>query len=46
MNYTAGQMGVSFREETDLYKDEIIAKNYMPSYLPKFINIETKKLIN
>ena len=54
MNYTAGQIGkweeeyrnrcISIGEETGLYKDEIVAKNCTPSYLPKFISIEVAKL--
>ena len=54
MNYTAGQIGkwqevyrarcISIGEETGLYKDEIVAKNCTPSYLPEFISIEVAKL--
>ncbi len=54
MNYTAGQIGkwqeayrdrcVSVGESTGLYKDEVVAKNCTPSYLPEFIRIEVKKL--
>lgn len=54
MNYTAGQIGkwekkyrdrcISIGEETGLYKDEVVAKNCVPSYLPKFIPIEVAKL--
>ena len=54
MNYTAGQIGkwqekyrdrcISIGEESGLYKDEIVAKNCVPSYLPKFIQIEVAKL--
>ncbi|MEH6538253.1 MAG: DNA alkylation repair protein [Psychroserpens sp.] len=54
MNYTAGQIGkwqekyrdrcISIGEETGLYKDEIVAKNCVPSYLPEFITIEIAKL--
>ncbi|MGB5419213.1 DNA alkylation repair protein [Algibacter sp.] len=54
MNYTAGQIGkwqekyrdrcISIGEETGLYKDEMVAKNCVPSYLPKFITIEVAKL--
>ena len=54
MNYTAGQIGkwqeayrdrcISIGETTGLYKDEIVAKNCTPSYLPKFISIEVAKL--
>ena len=55
MNFTAGQIGkwqekyrnrgISIGEETGLYKDEIVAKNCVPSYLPKFISIEVEKLL-
>ena len=54
MNYTAGQIGkwqekyrercISIGEKTGLYKDELVAKNCTPSYLPKFISIEVAKL--
>ncbi|WP_412561591.1 DNA alkylation repair protein [Winogradskyella sp. MIT101101] len=54
MNYTAGQIGkwqekyrnrcILIGEETGLYKDEKVAKNCVPSYLPKFIPIEVAKL--
>jgi 3-methyladenine DNA glycosylase AlkD len=54
MNYTAGQIGkwqekyrarcISIGEDTGLYKDEVVAKNCTPSYLPKFISIEVAKL--
>lgn len=54
MNFTAGQIGkwqeeyrsrcISIGEETGLYKDEVVAKNCVPSYLPKFIPIEVAKL--
>ncbi|RNC86421.1 MAG: DNA alkylation repair protein [Winogradskyella sp.] len=54
MNYTAGQIGkwqeehrkrcISIGESTKLYKDEIVAKNCTPSYLPEFIRIEVEKL--
>lgn len=54
MNYTAGQIGkwqekyrarcISIGENTGLYKDEIVAKNCTPSYLPEFIKIEVAKL--
>ncbi len=56
MNYTAGQIGkwqekyrdrcISIGEETGLYKDEMVAKNCVPSYLPEFIRIEAKKVAN
>ncbi len=56
MNYTAGQIGkwqekyrdrcISIGEETGLYKDEMVAKNCVPSYLPEFIRIEAAKVIN
>ncbi len=54
MNYTAGQIGkwqekyrdrcILIGEKTGLYKDEMVAKNCVPNYLPKFISIEVAKL--
>lgn len=54
MNYTAGQIGkwqdkyrnrcISIGKKTGLYKDEIVAKNCVPSYLPEFIRIESAKV--
>jgi 3-methyladenine DNA glycosylase AlkD len=54
MNYTAGQIGkwqekyrdrcILIGEKTGLYKDEVVAKNCTPSYLPEFIRIEVSKL--
>lgn len=54
MNFTAGQIGIfqeEFRsrcialgERTGLFKDEIVAKNCTPNYLPKFIAIQVAKL--
>jgi 3-methyladenine DNA glycosylase AlkD len=54
MNYTAGQIGkwqkqyrnrcIAIGEETGLYKDEVVPKNCVPSYLPKFIPIEVAKI--
>ncbi|MEP4534164.1 MAG: DNA alkylation repair protein [Cyclobacteriaceae bacterium] len=54
MNYTAGQIGkwqenqrercISIGKSTGLYKDEVVAKNCTPSYLPEFIRIEVEKL--
>jgi len=54
MNYTAGQIGkwqkehrtrcISIGEKTGLYKDEKVAKNCTPHYLPEFISIEVAKL--
>ena len=54
MNYTAGQIGkwqekyrnrcISIGETTELYKDEVVAKNCTPNYLPEFIRIEVEKL--
>jgi len=54
MNYTAGQIGkwqpeyrfrcIAIGENTGLYKDEVVAKNCTPNYLPKFISIEVAKL--
>ena len=53
MNYCAGQIGIhepEFRssciklgETLGLYKDEHVAKNCTPSYLPEFIRIEVAK---
>jgi 3-methyladenine DNA glycosylase AlkD len=53
MNFCAGQIGVhepQFRsrcialgEAVGLYKDEHVAKNCTPSYLPEFIRIEVAK---
>lgn len=54
MNFTAAQIGIfqpEYRERciylgerTKLYKDEMVAKNCTPNYLPKFIAIQVKKL--
>jgi len=54
MNFTAGQIGkwqsgyrdrcISIGENTGLYKDEVVARNCTPNYLPKFIEIEVAKL--
>lgn len=54
MNYTAGQIGkwmeghrnrcIAIGENTGLFKDEIVHKGCVPSYLPKFIPIEVAKL--
>jgi len=54
MNFTAGQIGtyesqyrercIAIGENTELYKDEIVAKNCTPSYLPEFIRIQVGKL--
>jgi len=53
MNFCAGQIGVhepKFRtrcvklgKAVGLYKDEVVAKNCTPSYLPEFIRIEVDK---
>jgi hypothetical protein len=53
MNFCAGQIGVhepKFRSRCiklgktlGLYKDEHVAKNCTPSYLPEFIRIEVAK---
>jgi len=53
MNFTAGWIGIfdpSYRnqcigigEKLGLYKDEVVAKNCSPNYLPKFIEMEVKK---
>lgn len=54
MNFTTAQIGVyqqeyrkrciALGERTGLYKDEMVAKNCTPSYLPEFINIQVAKL--
>lgn len=54
MNFTAGQIGtydeeyrercIAIGENTGLYKDEVVAKNCTPSYLPEFIRIQVSKL--
>jgi len=54
MNFTAAQIGIfeekyrsrciALGERTGLYKDEMVAKNCTPSYLPKFIAIQVSKL--
>ena len=54
MNFTAAQIGIfqpeyrsrciALGERTSLYKDEVVAKNCTPSYLPKFIAIQVAKL--
>lgn len=53
MNFTAAQIGIfeekyrsrciALGENTGLYKDEIVAKNCTPNYLPKFIAIKVAK---
>jgi len=53
MNYTAAQIGIfeekyrsrciALGERTGLYKDEIVAKNCTPHYLPQFIAIQVDK---
>jgi len=53
MNFCAGQIGIhepehrsrciKLGEALDLYKDEKVAKNCTPSYLPEFIRIEVAK---
>lgn len=53
MNFTAAQIGIfqekyrsrcmSLGERTGLYKDEIVAKNCTPNYLPKYIAIQVAK---
>jgi 3-methyladenine DNA glycosylase AlkD len=53
MNFTAGWIGIfdqKYRNqciqmgyELGLYKDEIVARNCSPNYLPKFIELEVKK---
>lgn len=54
MNFTAAQIGIfqaehcarviALGERTGLYKDEVVAKNCTPSYLPLFIATQVKKL--
>lgn len=54
MNFTAAQIGIfeekyrsrciAIGERTGLYKDEIVAKNCTPNYLPKLIAIQVDKL--
>lgn len=53
MNFTAGQIGtfethlrarcIKIGETTGLYRDEIVAKNCTPNYLPEFIAIQAAK---
>lgn len=53
MNFCAGQIGVNepqhrarciqLGKSTGLYKDEPVAKNCTPNYLPEFIRIEVAK---
>jgi 3-methyladenine DNA glycosylase AlkD len=53
MNFTAGWIGIfdqnyriqciAIGEKLGLYKDEIVAKNCSPNYLPRFIELEVKK---
>lgn len=54
MNFTAAQIGIfmpeyrkrciALGERTGLYRDEMVAKNCTPNYLPKFIEIQVGKL--
>lgn len=54
MNFTAAQIGIfqseyrarciALGERTGLYRDEVVAKNCTPNYLPKFIAIQVAKL--
>lgn len=54
MNFTAAQIGifqeeyrkrcVALGEQIGLYKNEIVAKNCTPNYLPKYIAIQVAKL--
>jgi 3-methyladenine DNA glycosylase AlkD len=54
MNFTAAQIGIfqpEFRsrcialgERTGLYRDEVVAKNCTPNYLPQYIAIQVAKL--
>jgi 3-methyladenine DNA glycosylase AlkD len=53
MNYTAAQIGIfeekyrlrciALGERTGLYKDEVVAKNCTPNFLPKLIAIQVDK---
>lgn len=53
MNFCAGQIGIheskyrsrciKLGEKSGLYKDEVVARNCTPSYLPEFISIEVAK---
>lgn len=54
MNFTAAQIGIfqpeyrsrciALGENKGLYKDEIVAKNCTPNYLPKYIAIQVAKI--
>lgn len=54
MNFTAAQIGIfqpeyrsrciALGERTGLYKDEMVAKNCTPNYLPLYISIQVGKL--
>ncbi|MCY1540589.1 hypothetical protein D9M68_762380 [compost metagenome] len=54
MNFTAAQIGIfeeqyrsrciALGERTGLYKDEMVAKNCTPNYLPQLIAIQVSKL--
>jgi hypothetical protein len=54
MNFTAGHIGIyqpeyrsrciALGERTGLYRDEVVAKNCTPNYLPEFISIQVGKL--
>ncbi len=54
MNFTAAQIGIfqeiyrarciQLGQKTGLYKDEMVAKNCTPNYLPKYIAIQVAKL--
>lgn len=54
MNFTAAQIGifqeeyrqrcVRLGEETGLFKDEMVAKNCTPNYLPQYIEMQVAKL--
>ena len=56
MNFTAAQIGIflpeyrnrciALGENTGLYKDEVVAKNCTPNYLPKYIAIQVAKLFS
>lgn len=54
MNFTAAQIGIfqpeyrsrciAIGEETGLYRDEVVAKNCTPNYLPNYIAVQVAKL--
>lgn len=54
MNYTAAQIGkwqekyrqwcIDIGEQSGLYRDEVVARNCTPSYIPAFIEVELAKM--